>query len=61
MMGSAIHVHCNADGKDVVIIAQALDLAKENRGGFNYGSKLHFTFPGDVVHMFSKQTENNLL
>ena len=61
MMGSAIHVHCNADGKDVVIIAQALDLAKENRGGFNYGSKLHFTFPGDVVHMFSKQTESNLL
>ncbi|MDO4356437.1 MAG: sn-glycerol-3-phosphate ABC transporter ATP-binding protein UgpC [Clostridia bacterium] len=61
MMGSAIHVHCNAAGKDVVIIAQALDLAKENRGGFSYGSQLHFTFVGDVVHMFSKQTENNLL
>ena len=61
MMGSAIHVHCNAAGKDIVIIAQALDLAKENRGGFEYGSKLNFTFTGDVVHMFSKTTEENLL
>ena len=61
MMGSAIHVHCNANGRDVVIIAQALDLKKENRGGFSYGSKLNFTFHGDVVHMFSKETEKNLL
>ena len=61
MMGSAIHVHCNSNGNDVVIIAQAINLDKANRGGFEYGTKLHFTFSGEVVHLFSKRTDENLL
>ena len=61
MMGSAIHIHCSLGDRDVVFIAQALELSKENRAGFAYGKHLFLTCRGDVVHMFSKQDGNNLI
>ena len=61
MMGSAIHVHCSLGDRDVVFIAQALELSKENRAGFAYGSRLNLTFRGDVVHLFSKKDGKNLI
>ena len=26
-----------------------------------YGTTIHFTFPGELVHLFDKETERNLL
>ena len=56
MMGSSVHLHVNADGKDVIIIVPTQDL-KEN---FNIGQAVRFCFNGNVAHIFSKETEKNL-
>ena len=56
MMGSSVHLHVNADGKDVIIIVPTQDL-KEN---FNIGQQVRFRFNGNVAHVFSKETEKNL-
>ena len=56
MMGSSVHLHVNANGKDVIIIVPTQDL-KEN---FNIGQAVRFCFNGNVAHVFSKETEKNL-
>ncbi len=56
MMGSSVHLHVNADGKDVIIIVPTQDL-KEN---FNIGDTVRFSFNGNVAHVFSKQDAKNL-
>ncbi len=60
MMGSSIHMHANMGGKDVVIIIPTLDLGvREDE--FVFGAKVDFTFGGNVVHMFNKETGLNLI
>ena len=59
MMGSEVHLHLNAEGKDNVIIVPTITLG-ENAGKFTPGSTLKFTFGGNVAHVFSKETERNL-
>ena len=56
MMGSSVHLHVNADGRDVIIIVPTQDM--NNIPGM--GDTIHFTFKGNVAHVFSKQTEKNL-
>ena len=56
MMGSSVHLHVSAEGRDVIIIVPTVDM-KEN---FRMGDELHFGFGGNVVHVFSKETEKNL-
>jgi len=56
MMGSSVHLHVNADGKDVIIIVPTQDL-KEN---FNIGQPVRFRFNGNVAHVFSKENDKNL-
>ena len=56
MMGSSVHLHVNANGRDVIIIVPTLDM--ENNYG--YGDLVHFTFAGNVAHVFSKETNKNL-
>ncbi len=56
MMGSSVHLHVNAAGKDVIIIVPTIDMT----GHFSMGDKVHFTFNGNVAHVFSKETEKNL-
>ena len=56
MMGSSVHLHVNANGRDVIIIVPTLDM--ENN--YNYGDLVHFTFAGNVAHVFSKETDKNL-
>ena len=57
MMGSEVHLHVNANGKDVVIIVPTMDLGGAS---YSYGSALEFTFGGDVCHVFNKETTANL-
>ena len=56
MMGSSVHLHVSAEGKDVIIIVPTMDLKQS----LNNGENVHFTFGGSVAHVFSKETERNL-
>ncbi len=61
MMGSSIHLHVNSGEKDVVIVLQTVDLPVEKRSGFEYGEEVSFTFDPDLMHLFSAETEQNLI
>ncbi len=56
MMGSSVHLHVDADGRDVIIIVPILDM----EDNYKYGDLVHFTFAGNVAHVFSKETGKNL-
>ena len=66
MMGSELHLHVslledNGSTKDVVMRISTSDLPGHYRGGIPYGTELHFSFPGNLVHLFNKNTEENLI
>ena len=56
MMGSSVHLHVNAEGRDVIIIVPTIEM----EGNYNIGDTVHFTFDGKVAHVFSKETDKNL-
>lgn len=56
MMGSSVHLHVFAAGKDVIIIVPTIDM----KGHYAMGDTVHFAFEGNVAHVFSKDTEKNL-
>ena len=58
MMGSEVHFHANANGKDVVIIVPTVDLSGNHMETFAYGAKIRFTFSGNVCHVFDKGGKN---
>lgn len=60
IMRSAIHLHVNACGHDTVIVVQAMDLQGSNRVIISTGQPIAFTFGGNVVHLFNKETGENL-
>ena len=56
MMGSSVHLHVNAEGRDVIIIVPTVDM----KGNYEMGDTVHFSFKGNVAHVFSKETDRNL-
>ena len=56
MMGSSVHLHVNAEGRDVIIIVPTTDM----KGNYEMGDTVRFSFQGNVAHVFSKETERNL-
>ena len=56
MMGSSVHLHVNAEGRDVIIIVPTIDM----KGNYEMGDIVHFSFEGKVAHVFSKETDRNL-
>ena len=56
MMGSSVHLHLSAEGRDVIVIVPTVDL-KES---FRMGDTVQFGFAGKVAHVFSKETGKNL-
>ena len=56
MMGSSVHLHLSAEGKDVIVIVPTIDL----KDSFKQGDTVHFNFSGNVAHVFSKETDKNL-
>ncbi|MGM9606615.1 MAG: ABC transporter ATP-binding protein [Oscillospiraceae bacterium] len=67
MMGSELHIHAviggesEAAGKEVVLRVPTTKLPGEYQGGIPYGTGIRFGFPGGLVHLFDKETEQNLL
>ena len=57
MMGSSIHVHINALGKDGIIVVPTIDARGKK---FEMGEPIDFTFTGDVVNVFDKETGVNI-
>jgi multiple sugar transport system ATP-binding protein len=55
-MGSSVHLHLSAEGKDVIVIVPTIDL----KDSFKQGDTVHFSFNGNVAHVFSKETDKNL-
>ena len=58
MMGSAIHLHVNALGKDSVIIVPTIDLQAGN--DYSMGSDIQFTFSSHAIHVFDPVSTLNL-
>ena len=58
MMGSSVHLHVSAMGKDVVLVLQTLDLTGEQQKQTNMGASLNFVFPGNVCHVFNAEGVN---
>ena len=60
MMGSAVHLHLQACGRDTIIIVQTMSMQGATNTNFGIGQTIAFTFGGNVLHMFSKENEKNL-
>ncbi|MFR9308667.1 MAG: ABC transporter ATP-binding protein, partial [Lachnospiraceae bacterium] len=60
MMGSAVHLHVNACGRDSIIIAQTMSFEGKAPINMTIGSPISFTFGGNVVHLFRKEDGRNL-
>ena len=56
MMGSSVHLHVTAEGKDVIIIVPTNGAAAH----FPMGSEVNMIFGGNVAHVFDKTTGKNL-
>ena len=62
MMGSELHLHIvNDNGEKMIVRIPTINLEDEQRKQMVFGSKLHITFEGKVMHFFNTETEMNLL
>ncbi|MBQ9167072.1 MAG: sn-glycerol-3-phosphate ABC transporter ATP-binding protein UgpC [Oscillospiraceae bacterium] len=60
MMGSTVHLHVNALGRDIVLIVPTMDLTGAQVAAMSSGSSVKFSFGGNVCHVFNKETGVNL-
>ncbi len=60
MMGSSVHLHVSALGKDVVIVISTMNMTGAEVAALSSGREVKFTFGGNVCHMFGKETGINL-
>ncbi len=61
MMGSEFYLHVSVEGRDAVIRVPVVELPEEYRHGIGSCAEIHFNFPIDMAHLFSKETDMNLL
>ena len=67
MMGSELYVHASIDGeseatgKEVVLRIPTTKLPVEYQGGIPFGTEIAFEFPAGLLHLFSAETEMNLI
>ena len=60
MMGSSVHLHVTSMGRDVVLVVSTMNMTGAEVAALTSGSTVHFSFPGHVCHVFSKETGINL-
>ena len=60
MMGSSVHLHVNALGKDVVLVISTMNMTGAEVAALSSGVPVNFTFGGNVCHVFGKETGINL-
>lgn len=61
MMGSELYVHADAeDGKSIIIRIPTMNLTREDRENIDNSGDLEITFSPQAMHLFDKQTEQNI-
>ena len=60
MMGSSVHLHVTAMGRDVVLVVSTMNMTGAEVNALSTGSSVKFSFAGHVCHVFNKETGINL-
>ena len=60
MMGSSVHLHVTAMGRDVVLVVSTMNMTGAEVAALSTGANVKFNFAGHVCHVFSKETGVNL-
>ena len=60
MMGSSVHLHVNALGRDVVLVVSTMNMTGAEVAALANGNPVTFNFAGHVCHVFNKETGINL-
>ena len=60
MMGSSVHLHVTAMGRDVVVVVSTMNMTGAEVAALTTGAPVKFNFGGHVCHVFSKETGINL-
>jgi len=57
LMGTEVHIHANAYGKNIIIISPTTSIDYRN---MRTGDKIRFSFVSENIHLFDKESEKNL-
>ncbi|MGN1016825.1 MAG: ABC transporter ATP-binding protein [Faecousia sp.] len=60
MMGSSVHLHVTAMGRDVVLVVSTMNMTGAEVAALTGGANVKFNFTGNVCHVFNKETGINL-
>ena len=60
MMGSSVHLHVTAMGRDVVLVVSTMNMTGAEVSALTMGASVKFAFGGNVCHVFNKETGINL-
>ena len=60
LMGSSIHLHVTAMGRDVVLVISTMNMTPAEIAALSIGAKVKFGFVGHICHVFNKETGINL-
>ena len=60
MMGSSVHLHVTAMGRDVVLVVSTMNMTGAEVSALTSGANVKFSFGGHVCHVFNKETGINL-
>ena len=60
MMGSTVHLHVTAMGRDVVLVISTMNMTGAEVAALSNGATVSFDFNGTVCHVFNKETGINL-
>jgi len=60
LMGSTVHLHVTALGKDVILVISTMNMTGAEIAALAAGTSVKFSFPGNVCHVFNKETGINL-
>ena len=58
LMGSELHLHMTAGGKDVVAVVQTANL---DANAYARHTAVRFSFEPRLIHLFDPETEKNLI
>ncbi len=60
MMGSSVHLHVTAMGRDIVLVVSTMNMTGAEVAALANGSSVKFSFAGNVCHVFNRETGINL-
>jgi multiple sugar transport system ATP-binding protein len=60
MMGSAVHLHVDINGKDVIVVVNTMEMTGAEIAALHAGVNIKIGFAGNVAHVFNKETGINL-